>query len=77
MSVEEEILDNVIIIENLNEKNEKSLKEHRKNVSKQQIFRGHRLKPKFVFTFVMYIILILTFMIVPLMITLLITEFGG
>lgn len=74
MSVKEEILDNVIIIENLNEK---SLKEHRKNVSKQQIFRGHRLKPKFVFTFVMYIILILTFMIVPLMITLLITEFGG
>ncbi len=77
MSVKEEILDKIIIIENLNEKNEESLKDHRRKVRKQQIFRGHRLKPKFVFTFVMYILLILTFMIVPLMITLLITEFGG
>ncbi len=77
MSVEEEILDRIIIHEILNDKKEKTLKDNRKNVSKKQEYKGYRLKPKLVITFVMYLILILTFMVIPLMITLLITEFDG
>ncbi|MFX1409630.1 MAG: hypothetical protein ACFFA6_04710 [Promethearchaeota archaeon] len=72
MSVKEEILSKVLIPENLNE-NKESLKDQRKYVRQKQVYKGYRLKPKLVFTFVMYLLLILTFMIIPLIITLLIT----
>lgn len=71
MNPKEEIVDKFIILEDLNKRKIKHLKQNKKKNYKQRIYKGYTLKPKLYFTFFIYLLLILLFMTLPFLFILL------
>lgn len=76
MSEKIEVLEKIVIIEDPIKKRKGSLRADKQSVKNKWLYKRFKLKPKHVFNYLKYFILILLFMLLPIFIIILLTGLG-